>query len=225
MPTGIAASTAVVIDNPLPPSWLGRLDAPSPAPSWAKVGNLSTEQMFCLLSQIGYDLSEWDYKKIGDQNQCGRYQISTQMLEAYGLLASGSTMAYGIDAVNYKHCWAPIYTISNTYSNYQNYFFNTKSLSSFLDTSIAQDFLAYQRLVDLYLDAKQSNVILETDTPEMIAGMMYVSWTLGVGQSSTTANYTGTGAWAWRYYNLGDAGNSYNSGRYAVTTLAQNLPV
>lgn len=206
-------------DKPLLPSWMGREDAPPPAPSWAIVGNLSSTQLQGLLAQIGYDLSDWDYSKIGENNLLGRYQFSSQILEAYGLLASGSISAYGLNCINYRHCWNPIYSITNRSKSYQNYFYNTKSLRSFLNTPPAQDFLAYQRLVDLYLDALTTGTILETDTPETVAGMMYVCWTLGVGAGNTDSYYTGDGAYAWRYYNLGNGAPSYASGRYAATNL------
>ena len=85
---------------------------------------------------------------------------------------------------------------------------------------MAQEYLTYQRLVDLYLAAKSNGTIKPDDTAETVAGMMYVCWTLGVGRSSNTANFTGTGAWAWRYHAVGLGIDSYNSGRYAASNLA-----
>lgn len=224
---GIVNASSQSVTNPLPKSWLGRVDMTVAAPTWSNINNpttdaqiLTNQQLRNLLAQIGYDQSSWDYDKIGDQNQLGRYQISTQMLEAYGLLAAGSTKAYGINSVNYRHCWRPIYNNQGSTSSYQNYFFNTLSLESFTSTHIAQDYLAYQRLVDLYLAASKNKTILDTDTSDIVAGMMYVCWTLGVGQASNSALPQGTGAYAWRYHNIGNGANSYNSGRYAITVLS-----
>lgn len=218
---GIQRALSKPVPNPLPSSWLGRADAPPQAPKWSSIGAISDKQMRGLVAQIGYDASAWDYKKIGPNNQLGRYQISTQMLEAYGLLSKLSTKNYGTSCVNYQHCWKPTYTASaGDKTTFQNYFFNTTSLTSFLSTGVAQEYLAYQRLVDLYLGAKKNRTILETDTPDTVAGMMYVCWTLGVGQSSNDPHNTGTGAWAWRYHAVGLGIDSFNGGRYAIANLS-----
>ena len=138
-----------------------------------------------------------------------------QTLENYGLLAKGSVAAYGSDAVNYRHSW------QSTYSPYENYFYNTKSLSGFLKNSSAQEHLAYQCIVDLYTASTNVGTIQDTDLAQTAAGMIYVAWTLGVGAGPTTSNSNGTGAWAWRYNNIGSGVNTFNSGRYAVAVLSQ----
>jgi hypothetical protein len=123
--------------------------------------------------------------------------------------------------VNYLHCWRPNYVNLNIVTPYQNYFYNITSLNSFLTNTTAQEHLAYQHLVDLYITAVNSQVIMPTDEPDVVAGMLYVCWTLGVGSPPTVNNQLGSGAWAWRYRNVGDFGDfSFNSGRYAVTVLA-----
>jgi hypothetical protein len=220
MDAGIQTAAGQSITNPLPVGNLGLPTMPGTPPAWANIKILSNIQVRNLQAQIGYDASNWNYSAIGTYNQLGRYQFSTQILEAYGLLVAGSTAAYGTEAVNFSHCWRPVY-INNGQNTYQNYFYNVTSLQGFLNNITAQDHLAYQRIVDLYLSAISANVIQSTDTADMVAGMIYVSWTLGVGSSPTSANPSGSGAWAWRYYNIGDGTNSYNSGRYAVTILSQ----
>ena len=218
MDAGIQFSTGLSIANPLPISWMGRNDAPGTVPNWANIGILTGTQTRNLLAQIGYDASTWNYQLIGSKNQLGRYQINTTTLELYGLLAAGSNNAYGINCINYKNCWHPI--IINGKNAYQNYFYNITGLQNFLLTTIAQDHLAYQILADLYTSASLIGVIKSADSAEIVAGMIYVAWTLRVGTPATTSAPNGSGAWAWRYNNIGTGGtNSFNSGRYAATTL------
>jgi hypothetical protein len=218
MDAGIQTSIATPISNPLPPSWLGRISAPPVAPIWANIGAVSATGIRNLLAQIGYDLSTWNYELIGSDNQLGRYQTSTAILEAYGLLVPGANADYGTACVTYKHCWQPTF-YNNGVNAYQNYFYNIPNMQGFLQSSTPQEHLAYQRLVDIYYNSLNIGAIKDTDTMDMIAGMMYVGWVLGVGTSGSSMNATGTGAWAWRYFNIGNGANSYNSGRYAITVL------
>jgi len=220
MDPGIKTSAGVPVANPLPVSWLGRQDAPPTPPTWANINVLSNTEIRNLQSQIAYDLSGWNYNMIGPAHEVGRYQFSSQILEAYGLLAPGSNGYYGNDCVNYVNCWSPIY-VNRGINTYQNYFYNISSLNNFLTTTVAQEHLAYQRIVDLYLTSLDVGTIASTDSADTIAGMIYVAWALGVGSSPTNSNPKGTGAWAWRYFNAGDGANKYNSGRYAITVLSQ----
>jgi hypothetical protein len=218
MDAGILAARGQAIATPLPQSWLGLTTAPPTPPTWASVGILSTGQIKNLQAQIGYDLSQWNYGLVGTNNQLGRYQFSTPMLEAYGLLAQGSNTEYGVDCVNYRHCWQPT-QFDNGINAYQRYFYNVDSISSFLTNISAQEHLAYQRIVDLYVTLTDNGAIQSADSAEVVAGMIYVGWTLTVGQAPTIEDPNGTGAWAWRYSNIGSGANSYNSGRYTIAVL------
>ena len=149
MDLGILSAAGVPITNPLPASWLGRIDAPPIPPAWANFGTLSSVQLKNLQAQLAYDLSAWDYTLIGNNNELGRYQIQPQTLENYGLLAPGSVGSYGTDAVNYRHCWQPT-VVNNGQNVYENYFYNIINLRGFLSTSPAQEHLAYQMILDLY---------------------------------------------------------------------------
>lgn len=220
MDIGIKSSIGKPIANPLPKSWLGLSSAPPGTPSWATVGPLSSTQTTNLQAQIAYDLSKWDYTKIGNNNQLGRYQFNSLLLESYGLIAAGSNKAYGSNCINYQYCWRPVY-LSNEVYQYENYFYNTTSLDSFLSNNIAQEHLAYQRLVDLYVGLSAIDAILPSDATDIVAGMIYVAWILGVGSTPDKINPTGTGAYSWRYYGTNDAGAIFNSGRYAITVLGQ----
>lgn len=216
---GINNSLGQAITNPVPQAWMGRADAPAPTPMWVTIGPMSSTQVRQLQAQIGYDHSAWDYRKIGPFNELGRYQINSRTLEYYGLISSGSNAEYGYDCVNYQHCWNPIY-IKNTTNPYSNYFYNNDSLSSFLASPIGQDHLCYQILSDLYTELYKIGAILDTDSADVVSGMLYVAWNLGVGTpTGVLDNPIGSGAYAWRYFGLGNGTKSFNRGRYASTQL------
>jgi hypothetical protein len=219
MDIGLQQAARISVPTPLPPSWLGRADAPAIPPDTASLSGLTAIQTRNLQAQIGYNQSAWDYTKIGANNKVGRYQFTTDQLETYGILAQGSNNAYGIDCINYQHCWKSV-TIkgSNSYSNYN---YNVTSLSEFLASAGSQEHLAYQILYDLNNGLRTNTALQPSDSVDIIAGMISVAWTLGVGTTATLNNPQGTGAYAWRYAGQGQGTNPYNSGRYAITILSQ----
>jgi hypothetical protein len=157
MDVGIQQATRIAPPDPLPISWLGRSDVPPACPDWSVIAQLSAVQQRNLLAQIAYVTSDWDYAKIGNNNQLGRYQVSTQTLEDYGILTKDSNKSYGIDCVNYQHCWrAP----AGTYAEYQTEVLN---INDFLTNSSAQELLSYQRLIDLYSGCIKIGVIKTND--------------------------------------------------------------
>jgi hypothetical protein len=217
MDLGIKNASARAVSTPLPISWLGRADAPL-NPTVLNIPQLTNTNIKNLQAQIGYDQSGWDYTKIGTNNQLGRYQFSTTTLEAYGLLATGSNLAYGTDCVNYSTCWRPV-TIRKNSNSYANYNYNITNLNGFLTSVASQEHLAYQVILDNYTGLLANGGILESDSADTVSGMIYVGWVLGVGTQPTTNNLQGTGAYAWRYASIGDGINAFNSGRYAVVVL------
>lgn len=215
MDAGIQQAGRTAPVDPMPTAWLGRADAPLSCPDWAVIPQLSGTQARNLLAQIAYSTSAWNYNLVGVENQLGRYQVSTQIMEQYSLLTAGSNVSYGIDCVNYRHCWrAPI-------SNYDNYLQDVTSKTEFLNNFPAQEFLSYQRLQDLYNASARIGLIKTTDTADMVAGLLYVAWYLGVGTAPNQSNSSGTGTYAWRYFNVGDGAKYYVSGRYSVTVLGK----
>lgn len=220
MDLGIQSAAQQTVPTPLPIGWLGRADMPPTLPAWAAIDRLNTTQLVNLQAQIGYDQSEWDYSKIGVRNQLGRYQFSTTLLESYGLLAAGSNDGFGTDCVNYKTCWRPIVVRKNT-NSYANYIYDADSVGSFLTHTTGQEHLAYQVIYDLYNNLVLNNGITANDSAEVVAGMIYVGWMLGAGAGPTSTNLNGTGAYAWRYFNIGSGTAYYNSGRYAIAVLSQ----
>jgi hypothetical protein len=200
-------------------SWLGRVDATPTLPAWGQVGTLTSAQTRCLLAEISYDRSQWNYGLVGADNQLGRYQFTATVLEEYGLLAATSVESYGSDAVNYLHCWTPS-MIRSRVNSYANYMYNTISLQNFLTSYIAQEHLAYQLVSDLYTSAKKSGAIIDTDTPDIVAGMIYVAWVLGIDNKISVTD-SGQTALTWRNSGLGTSGaQAFNTGRYAITVLS-----
>lgn len=266
--TGFESACGKTPPHPLPKGWLGRADATIPPPAWAKIPPLSDQQLRCLLAQISYDTSNWNYELVGPNNELGRYQFSTQLLELYGVIAQGSNAIYGNDCVNYRHVWQPASQVGT--NDYLPYLCNVTSLYNFLNNASAQEFLAYRLINDLYnvcvincaiqyqgftssdwqpnvkyyrgdivkyntkyytaFDDISANTnfysppwqekTVQQDTADVIAGMLYVAWTLGVGSPPTPFEPNGSGAWAWRYGAVGAGDNSFNSGRYAVEILS-----
>lgn len=215
---GFLSAVGQAIPNPMPISWLGRPDVPTLPPSWANIGTLTNVQLQSLQAQIAYDKSGWNLSKIGANDELGYYQITPAQLEYYGLLVAGAVNQYGSDAVNYRNAWQPTY-IRNSSNPYAYYFYDVPDIDTFLITQVVQDHLAYQRINDIYLELQNIGAIKNTDTNDVVAGMVYVAWDLGVGKKPTRTNPSGTGAYAWRFFNKGNGIANFNSGRYALQTL------
>lgn len=222
MDIGFQQAKSFPITNSIPLNWLGRADAPFTPPAWATIDKLTSIQVKNLLAQIAYDASEWDYTKIGTNNELGRYQIGTQTLEDYGLVAKDSNRLYGTDCVNYIHCWRPVIIRKNT-NSYANYIYYITNLQQFTVSISSQEHLAFQILYDLYTNLIQLDAITDTDAPDIVAGMLYVAWTIGAGTMPNKDAANGSGAYAWRYHGIGAgaASSKFNSGRYAITILSQ----
>jgi hypothetical protein len=220
MDAGFKQAIGVAVPTPVSYSWTGRPDAPTIPPDWANTYKLGPAITKNLLSQIAYDKSQWDYSKIGTGNQLGRYQFTPEILESYGLLAANSNKQYGADCVNYQQCWRQR-TIRKNTNSYSNYLYNVTSLKEFLNNTVAQEHLAHQVVHDVYNDLRKINAIQESDSQDIIAGMIYVGWELGTGETPSALNSNGTGAYAWRYSGIGSGATTFNSGRYAATVLNQ----
>ncbi len=212
---GIQRAARRAVDSALPIAWLGQTDMPKAVPDWANVPQLNSVQHRNLLAQLAYNISQWNYTLIGTDNELGMYQFTASTLEQYGLLVPDSVDAYGSDAVNYRHCWRSTLGVDTEYD------FAIASCTEFLSNSIAQDFLAYQVLEDLYDSAVKNTTILATDNAETCAGMLAVCWYLGAGSRPSAASSTGTGAYAWRYHGVGTADTYFARGRYSVAVLSR----
>jgi hypothetical protein len=219
MDTGQRAAQAQAIQKPLPVSWLGRVDAPLYPPNQTTLSLLTNQHIRTLQAQIAYDLSSWDSSHISLGYRLGKYQIFPKTLSDFGLIIPGAYEAHGADCVNYPRFWQS--TTVTIPSSFVTFVYNVTDINSFFADSAAQDHLALQMIYQLYNSLKLNGAIQSTDTADVVAGMLYVGWTLGAGVAKTANDRSGTGAYAWRYSGIGDGINSYNSGRYAVTVLSQ----
>ena len=225
MDAGILQSLGQAVVAPMPLSWMKLPSAPPDLPRWANIGKLSSTQVRALAAQIGYDQSSWNYNLVGSANQLGRYQFSTTILEDYGLLHTGSNKSYGTNCVNYQHCWTQGVQITPILNSYNAYIYNTTNITTFLQTPSAQEHLAFQHISTLYENLLKINAIQESDSVDIIGGMISVAWLLGAGSAISNDAPTGMGAFQWRYsgleLNLGSGVVAFNKGRYAVKVLAQ----
>jgi hypothetical protein len=217
---GITSAMGKIPASLLPLGWIGLANMPQNQPSWASFSALSSTQCRNLIAQISYETSSWNYSLLGAGNQLGAYQFTTQELEDFGVLAAGANAAYGNECVFYKASWVPS-VVKNPDNSFANYIFNITTLNLFLNHTTTQDYLAYQKLSNLYTALVNNGAILSTDAPDVVAGMINVAWNLGPGTASTYSNVNGTGAYAWRFFNQGAGALPYNEGRYAVTVLSQ----
>lgn len=216
---GQRMAAAQSVHTPLPISWTNRNTMPSIVPTWAQFTGLTDIQIKNLAAQIVYDYSTWNYQKIGANNELGGFQFTATTLENYGVLIAGSVKQHGNSAVNYLSCWIPLTQVV-TKQGYAPWVHYATSLQSFLSYPVSQCQLAYKYIFDIYNELTKIGAIKTTDTADVIAGMIYVGWVLGVGTPTTATMPQGTGAYAWRFYNVGSGAQAYNSGRYSVTVLS-----
>ncbi len=212
---GIQRAARRAVSRALPISWLGQELMPRAVPDWATIKQLTSVQHKNLVAQLAYAISGWNYTLIGTNNELGMYQITAATLEDYGLLAPGSVASYGTEAVNYRHCWRATLTDAEEYN------FTVSSCTDFLNNRIAQDYLAYRIIEDLYSMMIKNTAVLANDSAEVTAGMLAVAWYVGTGTRPTAANINGTGAYAWRYAGVGTADDYYAQGRYSVAVLSR----
>ena len=85
---GPAAAANKNVDNPMPPDWLTRPDAPNPP---SGIGPLSQYQIKCVMAQLAYSESRFDYSKreSSNKNYLGRYQLGAPAFVDTGYLKIG----------------------------------------------------------------------------------------------------------------------------------------
>ena len=193
---GIISARGVSVQTPLPVGWLGRPDAPLSVPVTYQNPVLTYSQVQCLVAQIGFDKSQWNYSLI-DGNSLGRYQFSADVLESYGFLIGTAVLNYGQAAVFKRACWVPT-----------NYSYGVSSMQGFLAGTAAQDHLIYQILFDTYAGLVKNGGIRAADSTDVCSGMMYAGLNLGI-----------VNAQIWRTSGIGNGIAPFNSGRYAITVL------
>lgn len=186
----------------MPKEMINRDDLANPATG---IGPLSQFQIKCLMAQLAFAESNFNYEQVDSSNTyLGRYQIGAYALLDLKYVKSEYVTKYTTEAVRYPDAW-----------------FGTDGLDkaeSFLAAKGTQD-KAMFALLKLNYDAliKKSNNKYGIDPNDdlcTVAGMLAVSLLLGPG-----------GARTWRQTGGGDAraisaAAYYNRGRYAIDVLA-----
>jgi hypothetical protein len=181
---------------------LNRDDVPNPS---AGIGPLSQFQIKCLMAQLAFAESNFNYEQVDSTNTyLGRYQIGSYALLDLKYIKSEYVTKYTTEAVRYPDAW-----------------FGTDGLDSaeaFLAAKGKQE-KAMFALLKMNYEAliKKSNDkygISPDDDLCTVAGMLAVSLLLGPG-----------GARTWRQTGGGDAraisaAAYYNRGRHAIDVLA-----
>lgn len=188
------------VSGALDPAWMNKADAPNPP---GGVGPLSQYETKCLMAQIAFSESAWNYKAKNSLNYVGRYQTGAAVLSDQGYIKKDYFKQYRNGAVNQATAW----TGKDGITSLDDYF-NSKSV---------QESVMYSLMQSNYKTMVRIGAIKSGDNKETVAGMIQVAHLLGAG-----------GAKQWRFTAGGADANGttgatyYNKARYAVNTLASS---
>jgi hypothetical protein len=190
------------VTKAMPKELLNRDDVPNPS---SGIGPLSQFQVKCLMAQLAFAESNFNYAQIDSSNTyLGRYQIGAYALQDVKYVKPEYVTKYATEAVRYPDAW-----------------FGTDNINR------AEDFLGakgIQEKVMLALLKQNYEVLIKKSNDKYgidpnddlctVAGMLAVSLLLGPG-----------GARTWRLTGGGDsraisAAAYYNRGRHAIDVLA-----
>jgi hypothetical protein len=186
------------VKGPLDPGWMNKPDAPNPP---GGVGPLSQYETKCLMAQIAFSESAWNYRARNSLNYVGRYQTGAAALTDAGYIKMEYFKQYRNGAVNNDGAW----TGKDSINNLEDYF-NNKGV---------QESVMYSLMQSNYKTMVRIGAIKTGDSKETVAGMIQVAHLLGAG-----------GAKSWRFTAGGADANGttgavyYNKARYAVNVLA-----
>jgi hypothetical protein len=212
--TGTGGTTNMVTENALDPGpasavgqpvkgaldkeWLGKPDCPNPP---GGVGPLSQYQVKCLMAQIAFSESAWNYRAKNSLNYVGRYQTGAAALTDAGYIKLEYYKQYKNGAVNQAIAW----TGKDGITSLDDYF-NNKSV---------QESVMYNLLSSNYKTLVRIGGIKTSDDLCTVAGLLQVAHLLGAG-----------GAKQWRFSGGGADANGttgatyFNKARYAVDVLS-----
>ena len=192
------------VSKAMPKDLLNKEDIPNPS---GAIGPLSQFQVKCLMAQLAYAESNFNYAQVDSTNTyLGRYQLGAYAFLDLKYIKTEYVTKYTTEAVRYPDAWFGTDGISNA--------------EEFLAAKGVQEKVMYA-LLKLNYEAliKKSNEKYGIDPNDdlcTVAGMLAVSLLLGPG-----------GARTWRQTGGGDAravsaAAYYNRGRYAIDGLANN---
>ena len=192
------------VTKPCPREWLSRPDVPNPP---GAIGPLSQYQVKCLMAQIAFSESRWNYelREATNGNYLGRYQVGAGALTDLKYMKLEYTQKYSTAAVRYPDAW-----LGTDKINSDTDFLAAKGIQEAAMYALLK--LNYETLIKK-IDGKQG--IVPEDDLCTVAGMLSVAHLLGPA-----------GARRWRYSAVGGDANGttgatyYNRGRYAIDVLA-----
>ena len=186
----------------MPKDMLNREDIPQPP---SGIGPLSLHQIKCLMAQLAYAESNFNYAAVdGTNSYLGRYQVGAYALQDLKYVKPEYVTKYNTDAVRYPDAWYGTDGLSSAETFLAAKGIQEKAMFALLK-------LNYEQLI------KKSNNKYGIDPNDdlcTVAGMLAVSLLLGPG-----------GARTWRLTGGGDtrataAAAYYNRGRYAIDVLS-----
>ncbi len=186
------------VKGALDPNWLKRPDAPNPP---GGVGTLDQYQTQCLMAQIAFSESAWNYKARNSLNYVGRYQTGAAVLVDQGYIKMDYFKQYRNGAVNKPESWTGKDGIT--------------SLDDYFSNAAVQEAVMYRLLKSNYNTLLRIGGIKNGDDPCTVAGILQVAHLLGAG-----------GARDWRKNGGGQDANGttgavyFNKARYAIDVLA-----
>lgn len=224
MNEGITKAAVTPLVDKAPRSLLLDADAPYGVTITKVNDNIPTLTKFetkCLMLQLAYIESQYDSTAI-TSNKFGKYQVTDYLLQKYEYRDSNGWT--GLDGVDTDDV--------------------------FLASSKIQDKIMQRFLEDIYPKLISSGAIQQSDTKDIVAGMLAVAYqfqdaenpdiikldsiansVLSSIKNEVNSNYTAIKAKIWR--DNGDqidssgrpGGLYFNAGRYAVQNLAADVPV
>lgn len=203
---GPALAEGKPVSKPVPKEWLSREDAPNPP---GGIGPLSQFQVKCLMTQIGYSESRFNYeiREASNGNYLGRYQLGSAAFTDLKYMKTDYYSQYKTKAVRYPDAW---YGKNEIFSD-----------TDYLANKAVQEQVMFDLMTMNYnalIKKADGKYGINTDDDLCtVAGMICVAHLLGAG-----------GARRWRYTAAGgdangtDGATYYNRGRYAIDILALN---
>ncbi len=195
---GIASAIGKSTPNPVKPAYLNRADNYATTES---IGDLTAGETKALITQLGWDATQLNYSTDTADNLLGKYNFTAKELVKTGYIKQAAYDRYATDAVNYVSSWTNKDGIN--------------SRAAFVAAKQIQEDAVYKLLESNYKTMLNTGAIDSEDANETVAGMLSVSYGLGV-ENALEWKEKGTGPSV-----NGKTGEEYfNMGRYAVNALS-----
>lgn len=196
---GPASAYGKLVKKKIDKSYVKRADCPVPN---GGIGPLSVNELKCLMAQIGWRESTWDYRARNSYGYIGKYQFGAMALVDRGYIKLEAQRAHGNKAMAMSSSW--------TGKD------NIRSIEDWFNATEVQEKVMFEQMKANYATLMRISGLSKSDDVCTVAGMLSVSHLLGAG-----------GAKSWRKTGGGQDANGttgadyFNSGRYAVDVLTK----